>query len=79
MITVTDDQDIMAGGLMTCREACQFLKVSTSTLYELMSVGKLTFVMLPGLKSRRIPLQVLVEYAKAGLTPHVTEETVPCA
>lgn len=59
------NQDLVADGLLTVREACDFLKVSQSELYRLMERGEIQFCRLGS--KRRIPKKALVDFAAAGL------------
>ena len=56
---------LVADGLMTVREAAEFLRLSPSTLYTLMDHGELAFVKFG--RSRRIPRRGVVELAARGL------------
>jgi excisionase family DNA binding protein len=59
------DAELMADGLDRIPEAAQFLKVSATTIYQLMSQGRLAYVKLG--KARRIPHRAVVELAAASL------------
>ena len=56
---------LVADGLMTIREAAEFLSVSRTTLYQLMDQGLLCFVKLGW--CRRIPRRAVVELAAREL------------
>ncbi len=56
---------LVSDGLMTIREAAEFLRLSPSTLYTLMDHGELAFVKLG--RSRRIPRRALVDLAARAL------------
>ena len=58
-------EDLVSDGLVTIREAAQFLRVSRSKLYDLMDNGELKFVKLG--RSRRIPRRALIDLAASGL------------
>lgn len=60
-----DDGQLVADGLMLVLEAARFLKVSRSTVYELMDTGLLVYVKLG--RARRIPRRAVVELAAANL------------
>ena len=60
-----NNTELVADGLLSIDEACEFLSVGRSTLYELMDAGKLPFTKIG--RSRRIPRRALVELAAAGL------------
>jgi excisionase family DNA binding protein len=49
-------------GLCSIREACEFLSLGKTSLYNLMAQGKLPFVFLGGV--RRIPRAALVEFTQ---------------
>ncbi len=61
----SEQQALVADGLMTVSEAAAFLRLSRSSVYTLMDHGKLAFVKLG--RSRRIPRRALVELAARGL------------
>ncbi len=61
----SEQQALVADGLMTVKEAAEFLRLSPSRLYVLMVGGELAFVKLG--RSRRIPRRALVELAARGL------------
>lgn len=49
-------------GLCSVREACEFLSIGKSSLYNLMKKGELPFVFVGS--NRRIPRKALVEFAE---------------
>jgi excisionase family DNA binding protein len=57
--------EIVAEGLLTVREAADFLSVSRTTLYQMMDDGLLCFVKRG--RSRRIPRRAVVELAARQL------------
>jgi excisionase family DNA binding protein len=57
--------DLVAEGLVTVKEAGQFLRLSVASVYGLMARGELPFVKLG--RSRRIPRRALVELAARNL------------
>ncbi len=57
--------NLVADGLMTVREAAEFLRLSRSAIYLLMDRGELAFVKLG--RSRRIPRRAVVALAARGL------------
>lgn len=62
--------DMLADGLMTVKEAAEFLRLGKSTIYELMDQGKLGYARLG--RARRIPRRAVIDMAKAayvGPTP----------
>lgn len=52
---------LVEDGLVRVNECCRFLGISRSLVYELMDAGKLSYVKIG--RSRRIPRQVLKEFA----------------
>ena len=60
-----DHELLVSDGLMTIREAAEFLSVSRTTLYQLMDQGLLCFVKLGW--CRRIPRRAVVELAAREL------------
>jgi excisionase family DNA binding protein len=69
-LTHEDREAIVADGLMTVPEAAVFLRLSRSTLYNLMDSGRLPYVRLVGSGSRaarRIPRKAVVALAAAHL------------
>ena len=64
-MAASEQQALVADGLMTVREAAEFLRLSRSSVYALMDHGELAFVKLG--RSRRIPRRALVELAARGL------------
>ncbi len=71
VIVTPDEREIMvADGLMTVPEAGAFLRLSRSTLYNLMESGRLPYVRLGGdgrRAARRIPRRAVVALAAAHL------------
>ncbi len=61
----SEQQALVADGLMTVREAAQFLRLSPSRLYVLMVGGQLAFVKLG--RSRRIPRRAVIQLAARAL------------
>ena len=60
------DREALCGdGLLTVREAAEFLSISRSKLYEMMDNGELPFVKLG--RSRRVPRRAVVELAAREL------------
>lgn len=59
------EADVLDDGLMTIEEACQFAKVSRSSLYVLMQQGRLASVKLG--KTRRIAKAGLIGFLRAHL------------
>ena len=56
--------DLIAAGLLSLREAAEFLNVCRATMYNLMDEGKLPFYANGALRGRRIPkvaLRIFVE------------------
>lgn len=49
-------------GLCSVREACEFLSIGKSSLYNLMKKGELPFVFVGS--NRRIPRKALVEFTE---------------
>ena len=62
----TNDSALLQDGLVGIQEACRFLAVSRSKLYELMDQRELPFVKIGS--ARRIPRRALVEFAAAHLS-----------
>ncbi len=65
-----DRETIVADGLMTVPEASAFLRLSRSTLYNLMDSGRLAYVRLIGdgrRAARRIPRKAVIALAAAHL------------
>ena len=56
---------LVADGLLTVREAAEFLKLSRSTLYQMMDAGELAYSKIGC--SRRIPRRAVVELAARNL------------
>lgn len=59
------DDSLMKEGLCNTSESAVFLGVSRSTVYLLMETGRLPYVKIR--RSRRIPRQALIDFAKANL------------
>jgi excisionase family DNA binding protein len=57
--------ELVANGLATVPQACEYLKISRAKLYVLMDAGDVRFCKLG--KSRRIPWNTLRELAAAAL------------
>ena len=64
-MTGSEQQALVADGLMTIKEAAEFLRLSRSSVYALMDHGELAFVKLG--RSRRIPKRGVIELAARGL------------
>ena len=64
------DQEVLAEGLLSVGEACDFLSIGRSLLYELMDRRVLDNVKLGS--RRLIPKRALVEVAVRGLTRGVS-------
>ena len=60
-----DDTKLVAAGLFTVHQASEWLQLSRSRIYELISEGELHSVRIGG--SRRIPRNALVELAARAL------------
>ncbi len=60
-----DRAELVAEGLLTVREAAEFLRFSRSRLYELMDAGELAYVKIG--RSRRVPRRGVVELASRSL------------
>lgn len=58
-------QDLVAGGLLSVREAAAFLRISVAGLYGFMERGELPYAKLG--RSRRIPRQALVAFAASRM------------
>lgn len=61
----SDALDLVSDGLLSIREACAFLSLGKTKIYELMSTGELPYVSFGG--CRRIPRRALVQYAASRL------------
>lgn len=62
--------------LLTVVEAAKILRLSRSSVYELMDAGKLRYARLPGTGkrcSRRIPLSVIRKFVEAAMVGHETQ------
>ena len=62
---VDKDIDLVSEGLMTVREAAEFLGLSRSTVYELMESGELPFAKIG--KARRIPRRAVTAFAASRM------------
>lgn len=60
-----DPQRHAVDGLCSIREACVFLSIGKSSLYNLMKKGELPFVFVGS--NRRIPRKALVEFTERVL------------
>lgn len=60
-----EQEELVAGGLMSVPEAARFLAISRSYLYELMDTGLLVYVKLG--RCRRIPRQAVIALAASGI------------
>lgn len=58
------DSNLASGGLCSVKEACAFLSLGKTSVYNLMAEGKLPFVFLGGV--RRIP-RVAIEFTEKAL------------
>jgi excisionase family DNA binding protein len=56
---------MVTDGLMTVEEARQFLRISRSTIYEIMDCGQLPYVKFG--RNRRIPRRALIEFSTTNL------------
>ena len=56
--------DLMGEGLLSVKDAMMFLGVCRQTVYNLMDNGRLPFVIVEGLRGRRIPRTVLRIFAE---------------
>ena len=61
----SDRTELVADGLMTVKEAAEFLSVSRSTLYTMMDAGELASVKIG--RCRRIPRVAVVQLAAERL------------
>lgn len=66
MHRILTKDELIDEGLMTVKEACHFLKVSNSGLYNLMTSGQLPFTKIGG--SRRVPIAAVKRLAFLGLS-----------
>jgi excisionase family DNA binding protein len=58
-------QNLVADGLVSVRQAAEFLGVSVSLLYGMMARGELVFVKIG--RCRRIPKRALIELASRSI------------
>jgi len=58
---VKNGADLIGDGLMTLKQAAEFLSIGRTTLYVLMDSGKLPYVKIG--KGRRVGKRALVEFA----------------
>jgi excisionase family DNA binding protein len=65
MDAVGEANELMSDGLMTVREAADFLAVGHSLLYKLMEEGWLAYVKLG--RARRIPKRAAIALAQANV------------
>jgi|GEM_PF-5377234 len=63
-------------GLARVEEAAEYLRVSRSSIYEMMDSGFLEFVKIPGIRARRIPWNALQRIATS---PCLTRTGEPAA
>jgi excisionase family DNA binding protein len=62
-----ENRDLISGGLLTIAQTMTLLGRSRRTIYYLMDHEKLPFVVIPGLRGRRIPREacrILIELAE---------------
>lgn len=64
-------EKMIESGMMTVKEAANFLRLSRSTLYTLMDQGKLCYSKIGG--SRRIPSKAIHLLAATNLIGHQTD------
>ncbi|MGI6626709.1 MAG: helix-turn-helix domain-containing protein [Limnochordia bacterium] len=64
-ITTIDPQRHAVEGLCSIKEACEFLSVGKSSIYNLMNMGKIPFVFVGS--NRRIPRAALVQFTEQVL------------
>jgi len=62
----TQPETLVGDGLLTTKEAAEFLGISVAGLYAIMARGELPFVKLG--RSRRVPRRALIELAARNLT-----------
>ncbi|MBM4073196.1 MAG: helix-turn-helix domain-containing protein [Planctomycetes bacterium] len=72
MAPTEEKQELLAEGLDRLCDAEEFLKLSRSRIYQLISEGKLPCVRIG--RSIRIPRRALVELAASGLVIHRDEQ-----
>lgn len=59
-----NESDLYGQGMMTVKDAAQFLSLSRSKLYQLMENGKLRYSLVDG--SRRIAKNALIELVRVN-------------
>lgn len=64
-MTEETKSSIVADGFAAVSEACEFLRLSRSTVYALMDAGQLRYARFG--RARRIPRKAMVEYAERNL------------
>lgn len=70
-------QELVRDGLATDVEAAEFLHVSRSTLWLLMSRHALPYARIPGTRTRRIPWSAIYELAESSLVGGALENKRP--
>jgi excisionase family DNA binding protein len=65
MASSDKNTELMVEGLDKIAEAARFLKLSTSSVYNLMTCGRLPYVKIG--KARRVPHRAVVELAARSL------------
>ena len=60
-----NNRELVADGLVTVREAAQWLGLGRAKLYQMMEQGELAYVKIG--RARRIPRGALVDVAVSGL------------
>lgn len=69
-LAAVPNRDLVSAGLVGIREACEFLGIKKSALYELMQT-ELSWTRIGS--QRKIPKNALVEYAAKGLVRRYPE------
>lgn len=64
---MANEDDILKEGVKTMPEAQKFTGLSRSALYKSMDAGRLAYIKVPGMRSRRIPTIALMDFLRAGL------------